>query len=516
MKDRKENTGSDNNEKTNSLMDWQGQFEAVFSCLPVGISYLTPDMRYIRINPFLEEKTGQKSDEIVGKFCYEANGMYKDDPTRSGREKICDPCGIVKALETGEPFKFTRKNNENFIVENMGVPIKDVNGKILGLVEIIVDITERVRMEERLQQHASQLEAAVEEKTRELYKSKTLLDNIIQGTTDAIFTLDGKGRFCYMNSAVEEVFGYPGAELFEKPLTDILLAADKEKVKQALGLLNGKEAPLHNLKLVIKSGDGIEKYLLLSLTPLSEVGGANRFVGVCKDISREKKLEQEKEDFITMLTHDLKTPLTSVIGYSSIILDNEAGSINDDVKSSVEGVLVNAQRMLGLVRNFLSAGKIKDNKLRLEAAPMRLESLVLESLNNMRPILRDKKIEVEVNFTGNLPDVTIDKEHMERVLCNLVSNAARFTPEGGRISVKASDAGDGYIRLEISDTGSGIPENEIPMLFDKYYQGRNSSKGTGLGLFIVKNIVEAHQGDIQVSSLIGKGTTFTIKIPKDF
>lgn len=370
--------------------------------------------------------------------------------------------------------------------------------------------------DERLQQYASQLEAAVEEKTRELYKSKTLLDNIIQSTTDAIFTLDGKGRFCYMNSAVEDVFGYPGEGLFEKPLADILLAADKEKVMQALGLLGEKEAPLHNLKLIIKAGDGTEKYLLLSLTPLSEEDGTNRFVGVCKDITREKKLEQEKEDFITMLTHDLKTPLTSIIGYSSIILEHEADTINGGVKSSVEGVLVNAQKMLSLVRNFLSAGKIKDDVLRIEASPMRIESLVLESLNSMEPILRDKKITVEVNFTDGLPDVTIDKEHMERVLCNLVSNAARFTPLGGRISVSASDAGDGFVCLEISDTGTGIPENEIPKLFDKYYQGRNSSKGTGLGLFIAKNIVEAHRGDIQVSSHTGKGTTFTIKLPQDF
>jgi len=133
----------------------------------------------------------------------------------------------------------------------------------------------------------------------------------------------------------------------------------------------------------------------------------------------------------------------------------------------------------------------------------------------MEPILKDKNISVEVNFSGDLPDVTIDKEHMERVLCNLVSNAARFTPLGGRISVSASDAGDGFVCLEVSDTGAGIPENEIPMLFDKYYQGRNSSKGTGLGLFIAKNIVEAHRGDIQVVSLTGKGTTFTIRLPQD-
>lgn len=369
--------------------------------------------------------------------------------------------------------------------------------------------------DERLQQYAFELEATVEEKTRELYKSKTLLDNIIQSTTDAIFTLDGKGRFCYMNSAVGEVFGCPGERLFEKPLAGILLAADKERVMQALGLRDEKESPLHNLELIIMAEDGTEKYLLLSLTPLTEEDGTNRFVGVCKDITREKKLEYEKEDFITMLTHDLKTPLTSIIGYSSIILEEGAGTINSDVKSSVEGVLVNAQRMLGLVRNFLSAGKIKDNMLRIETVPMRIESLVLESLKNMEPILRDKNIEVEAAFAGELPEVKIDKEHMERVLCNLVSNAARFTPQGGRISVNASYAGDGFICLEISDTGTGIPENEIPMLFDKYYQGRNSSKGTGLGLFIAKNIVEAHQGDIRVSSLTGKGTTFTIRLPRD-
>jgi PAS domain S-box-containing protein len=369
------------------LENWREQFEALFSNLPIGISYLTPDMRYIRINPFLEERLGFKSEEIKGRHCYDVNGTYKDDPLRKGEERICDVCGVKMALDTGKPFKFTRKVREDFIVENIGVPLR-VDGVIIGAAEIIVDVTERIGLEERLKKQAAELEKAVEEKTK------------------------------------------------------------------------------------------------------------------------------EHEDFMAMITHDLKTPLTSIIGYSSIILSDALGAVNEKHKQPMQGILVNTQRMLGLVRNVQSAGRIKEQQFALDIRPMRIESLIAETLSNMAPQINDKGHKTIMEFEPDIPPVLADKEHIERVFCNLITNAVKFTPYGGQISFAVKKTGH-FVEVRLTDSGVGIPRDELPMLFDKYYQGKGTSqsRGNGLGLFITKAIVNAHGGTIAAESMEGQGATFAFRIP---
>ncbi|MBI5695784.1 MAG: PAS domain-containing sensor histidine kinase [Nitrospirae bacterium] len=498
------------------LMDPYTQYEAIFANLPVGLSYLTPDMRYIRINPYLEKKTGLKSDEVAGKFCYDVNGMHKDDPSRTGEERICDVCGVRTALQTGKPFKFVRRSRPDLVVENVGVPIKDKQGRVIGAVEIILDITERVNMEERLQEYANELEEKVEEKTRELRRSKRFLNNIIESTTDAIFTLDSDGRICYLNVSAEGVLGHTRDRLFGMRFADIASEADRDVVLTALKLAGEKGERFQNLKVSVVGAEGGTSHQMLSLSPVSDDDSNNRFVGICKDVTKEKKLETEKEEFITLLTHDLKTPLTSIMGYSALILNNDFGPVEGDMRTSMEAIQVNSQKLLSLVKNFLSADKLDKHLMSMTPKPVKIEPIILESLKYMDPLFKDKGLMAETRLSPNMPRVSVDKEHIERVICNLLSNSVKFTPPGGSITVNAYHSDDGYVVMEISDTGVGIPEEELPMLFDKYYQGNASSKtkGSGLGLYIAKTIIEAHEGNIMVSSVKGKGTTFTIHLPQ--
>ncbi len=374
-------------ESGKALESWREQFEALFSNLPIGISYLTQDMRYIRINPFLEEKIGIKSRDIEGQHCYDVNGIYKNDPNRKGEERICDFCGVKNALKAGKPFKFERRVRDDLIVENMGVPLKGSDGSIIGAVEIIVDVTERVRLEEKLHEQAADLAKKVEEKTK------------------------------------------------------------------------------------------------------------------------------EHDEFMAMLTHDLKTPLTSILGYSSIILSGELGPVPEKQKQPTEGILVNAQKMLWLVRNILSAGRIKEKMLELDRRPLKVQSLITESIKNMAPQINDKGHTTSMEFEPNLPSVLADKEHLERVMCNLIANAVKFTPHGGRISFAANRAGD-FVEVRLTDSGMGIVQNEIPLLFDKYYKGTGTtSRGSGLGLYISKAIMTAHGGTISAESKEGEGATFILRLP---
>lgn len=495
------------NSPKENLEDVRLQFEAIFSNLPIGLTYLSPDMRFIRVNPFMEKKMGLTLEQIKGRHCYDTSGQYRNDPTRKGEQRICDACGVKKALQTGEPYKFIREVNPNFIIENMGVPIKDGKGNILGAVEIIVDITDRVRMEERL-------EALVEEKNGELLKSRTLLDNIINSSADAIFTLDREGRFSFLNLASETVFGRGVDRLLGRFIEEVVSPFGLGRLQEAMRRLPEKDGAFDNLKLASRGDDGLERQLLLSISPLFGEDGTNSCVGVCKDVTRERKLAEEREDFITMVTHDLKTPLTSILGYSSMLMDLQRDEDNE-ARTFLDGIKVNAERMLSLIKNFLSAGRMDKKMFVIKPERVGIGLVIMDAIKVMEHQLKEKEISIEAEFPPDLPDVRVDKDYMERVLCNLISNAIKFTPLEGKISVRAYCSSNGRVHVQVSDTGVGIPQSELPLLFDKYYQGTNKSTGSGLGLFIAKNIVEAHHGEINVESQAGQGTVFTICLPHD-
>lgn len=496
------------------LTDWYTQYEAIFANLPVGIAFLTSDMRYIRINSFLEKRFSLRSEDLVGKHCYDVVGMYRDDPTRQGEERICDVCGVRVAIETGKPFKFTRKARPDLIVDNMGVPILNSKGEVVGAAEIIMDVTERVSMEEKLHAHARELEVTVDEKTRELRRSRSFLNNIIESTKDAIFTMDSDGCIGFMNNSAGSVFGQNAGSLKNVRLSTLLNPADADKVVELFNASGDKAVPVYNVKVKLAKERGGGD-LLLSISPLSYHDADNQFVCICKDITNECKLEQEKEEFVAMLTHDLKTPLTSILGYSALILNEDLGKVTDAVRLSVDGIRMNGEKMMGLVRNFLDLGRIDGANMSLNAEPVSVEDMLNDCLKSMRPVFDEKGINTITGISPGLPRIFADRQLMDRVVGNLLSNAVRFTSSGGHIEVRAYHSDDGHVTVEVSDTGEGLPDDELEYLFDKYYQGSRGSAtgGTGLGLYISKSIVEAHQGRITAHNRPGSGATFTVKIP---
>jgi PAS domain S-box-containing protein len=497
------------------LRNWQKQYEAIFSNLPVGLSYLTTDMRYIRINPYLEDKIGKSSEEVEGLFCYEVVGMFKDDQTRKGAEKICDPCGVKTAIDTGKPYKFIRKSREGLIVENTGVPVKDDTGKIIGVIEIINEITEMVLLQERLKSHADELERTVEEKTRELRKSRAFLNNLVEGITDAVFTLDSEGRITYANTSAGRMLSVPEGGLTLRPLIDTIPEADVGLFKTALEMAvdTGKPTQDMRIRLIKHDGTGLHSLMSISALPSSDEGA--RVVCVCKDVTRERELETDKAEFIQMLSHDLKTPLTAVTGYSALMLDGELGSIDGMMKDSAQGIFNNARKMSRLLEDFLSAEKIGDVSVKLRARRVDIGVLLANVVEGMSPIFADKSINLSSNIPESLPGIHGDPDKLERVFANLLNNAVKYTYQGSRVGVDA-ERENGHIIVKVWDTGPGIPAEDIPNLFEKYFRAKDRTQGasgTGLGLYIARAITEAHGGSIDVKSRDGAGSVFEVRLP---
>ena len=176
----------------------------------------------------------------------------------------------------------------------------------------------------------------------------------------------------------------------------------------------------------------------------------------------------------------------------------------------------NTQNLIELVNDLLDASKLESGTMRLDFSTIELRGLVNELGQQMQPLAAEKEIALEVDTPEGLPTLRADRAKLRRVLVNLVSNALKFTPRGGRVSLSAATE-DGAVRVSVADTGVGIPEEDLRDIFDKYAQARSratrSEKGTGLGLYITRQLVELHGGRIEVSSEVGKGSTFSFTIP---
>ena len=227
------------------------------------------------------------------------------------------------------------------------------------------------------------------------------------------------------------------------------------------------------------------------------------------------ELDRLKDEFLSLVSHELRTPLTSIRGYLDLVLDEEAGELNPEQRRFLKAVERNSGRLLRLVGDLLFVAQADAGRLTLERAKVDLAALAADCVEAARPVADQRSIELHLEAVP-VPALVGDRGRLAQVLDNLVSNALKFTPEGGRVEVRTSTTDD-HVYLEVEDSGIGIPAAEQPRLFDRFFRAVSATEqaipGTGLGLAIVKAIVEAHAGRIEVVSAPGKGTTFVVKLP---
>ncbi len=229
------------------------------------------------------------------------------------------------------------------------------------------------------------------------------------------------------------------------------------------------------------------------------------------------ELNREKSNLIATISHELRSPLTSINGYAKVILDGDTGRINDTQKQFLTIVADSADRMSRLVDNLLDLSRLESGKVRMEMGNVRIEDIVLKVEQNFGREIGEKEIRLRNDFSDELPPVYADPNRIEAVVGNLLANAIKFTPSGGRITVQAKN-GDNKVKVSVIDTGIGIPREEQPRIFDQFYRVENffngGTVGSGLGLSIAKSIVERHGGTIGVKSEPGKGSIFTFSLRK--
>jgi len=229
-----------------------------------------------------------------------------------------------------------------------------------------------------------------------------------------------------------------------------------------------------------------------------------------------KSLDLMKDEFLSNVSHEFKTPLTSIQGYSQLIWDGTLGPVNEQQKKAVDTVIRNSERLRKLVDSLLYISRAQAGKLSYSFDDLMISDVIDNSIQDLSLQAEKKDIEINKYVEEDLPPIRGDKDKLTDVMINLIDNAIKFTPQGGRIDVGA-EVDDGSLHIYVRDTGIGIPEDKISNLFQRFYQVDASVKrrygGTGLGLYICKKIIEDHEGNIWVKSQEGEGSTFHILLP---
>lgn len=237
---------------------------------------------------------------------------------------------------------------------------------------------------------------------------------------------------------------------------------------------------------------------------------------LAEHVKRLEELDRLKSDFISMVSHDLKTPLAIIRGDVSLILDGAAGAVSDTQKDLLSDSLNSIDNLTRIITDVLDVSKIEAGKMKLRRKVMDLCAIIRKVSQDFNRLLEQKALSLSIEIPEREVKLFVDDDKMTQILNNLIGNAIQFTPEGGRITVRLEDRKDD-VACSVSDTGIGISEQNLPKLFSKFTQledGRAHGRGTGLGLVIVKNLVEMHGGQIQVDSALGEGTTFTFTLRK--
>ncbi len=353
----------------------------------------------------------------------------------------------------------------------------------------------------------------------ELEETKNYLKNILEHSADIVITTDLNGSVVEFNKAAEEILEYKREEVIGKPADEFYL--DKNERKYILDIVS-KKGKINNYETRFMTKSGKILNVSLTLSHLKDNSGKLiGTVGISRDVTAKKELDQMKLDFMYMLTHDIKSPLSILLGLSTMVMEGKFGSVDEKIIEPLRSIYSSGRKISSLVDNCLTSALIEAGRLELEMKPVKVDVVLNNIIKLMRLQAAKKMIDIKTDIPKSFPEVMGDEIYLDRVFINLLSNAIKYTPDSGEIKVKGkiTDSGKArhkrYAEISISDTGIGISQEDLPGLFNKYKRAKGSGRieGTGLGLFIVKYIVNSHNGEVEVSSKVGEGSIFTVRFP---
>jgi PAS domain S-box-containing protein len=417
--------------------------------------------------------------------------------------------------ERNDDVVIERPDGSRITVRVSITALRDPQGRISGAINAFQDVTERKKAED----DAARLAA------------------VIASADDAIIGVSLDGRITSWNRGAQAMFGYAEDEVVGKPITLIIPPDRFYEEDVIIGRLTRGEAIQHfETERLAKDGRTIE--ISLSVSPIRDRQG--RIVGVSKvarDVSDKRRLEREREellrrergardeadaanrtkdDFFATLSHELRTPLSSILGWARLLRGGKLDRVAAD--RGLEVIERNSHNLEHLLTDMLDVSRIISGRTSLSIEPVHLGNTIETAVDSLRPDATAKGITIQVSLDATAQSLIGDTGRLQQVVRNLVSNAVKFTPNRGRIEVRLTDLRKGA-RLTVTDTGQGIEPDSLPHIFERFRQADStttrSQEGLGLGLAIVRRIVELHDGTVRAESAgIGRGATFVVDLPQ--
>jgi two-component system phosphate regulon sensor histidine kinase PhoR len=336
---------------------------------------------------------------------------------------------------------------------------------------------------------------------------RTLLETVISAMGEGVLVVGNAGRVLLANPRLRELFSAPaaleGRSLLEAVRNAEIVDAIEDAISQ--GAVQVRE---------VKIGPTPERQLRFSVAPFPSRDERVGAVAVFRDVTEVRRIETVRRDFVANASHELKTPLAAIHGFAERLADVELPDAS--AKYAVEAIVGNAKRLGVLVEDLLELSRIESGSVPLRPESIAAGELAERLLGELDPRLRSGDLAHEVRVEGS-GRVLADRGALEQVLANLLDNAIKYTPAGGSVRVHVRPAPDGRQRIEVEDSGMGIPNKDLPRIFERFYRVDPSRSralgGTGLGLAIVKHLVQAMNGQIGVESQFGRGSRFWVELP---
>ncbi|HLO03433.1 MAG TPA: ATP-binding protein [Symbiobacteriaceae bacterium] len=461
---------------------------AVWEVTADGLVISGPDTVIREVNPAYCAMTGYTEAELVGK---KTNIIASGITPRAVYNEMWEQLRTTGRW-SGELIN-RRPDGKLWISAISICAILWPNGDVAAYVGIARDLTEDRRLREALQEQSSRLEA------------------ILEAITMGILLFDKSGRCAKANHAALRILERSEAELIgasQPELTELFGAhfvePDPLSVSEADRILSTQSEPV--------------RFYRASWEPVTTADGAELGqILVLNDITRETELDRMKEEFIATVSHELRTPLTAMKGSLGLLAGGVLGAMAPMQSELVQIALQNTDRLIRQVSEILSLSKLESGKVQMRLAPVDLNRLAGDVLAELSTVPSGRQITVTTELTADLPPVAADGEQLRQVLVNLLGNAYKFTPEGGRVHLQTV-ATETEVQVIVSDSGPGIAADQLERIFERFTrapgEASRRASGTGLGLAIARNIVEQHGGRIWAESAPGQGATFTVALPR--
>ena len=428
------------------------------------------------------------------------------------------------------------------------VPLRDTDGRIFGLVGISHDVTESKKAQEELRRARDELEVRVEERTADLAvanvklqveinerkeaeaelqwhyhqteRARSETSAILDAAGEAMVLISPERWILTINRRFTEFFGLSQTEMIGNRFDD--LRAEVERIFEdpagVIALIMASAEDTHQqFRQSLAQRWPVRRELELYSTPVRT--GEGQYLGrlfVFRDVTREREVDRMKTEFVSLVSHELRTPLTSIKGYVDLLLGGKVGELDKTQLKFLNVVKNNTDRLVSLISDLLDISRIESGKIELRQSALDISRMVIDVTNTMQPQFLEKNQKLNLEIAPGLPPVWADSDRLTVILTNLLSNAHKYTPEGGRITVRVYQA-NSMVRVDVQDTGIGMTPEEKSKLFTKFFRSDNlmiqETVGSGLGLVITKSLVEMQGGDIFVETEQGVGSTFSFTLP---